>query len=212
MIVQTCWTPSYPNWHAETCQEPRFLEEMKTFVSSSDAGFEGIYGHWLLWRCVILCDLVFSPKHLFWLFAFWHILWTFFLESLRVEYQLDKSLFLYIHPQMFQSMTLLVGEFKSGHEISELHLDLPWFALYLSLCRYLSTLSDSLAPSERLEKSSDCEHVEAWPEPVAWYLDRSGPESSQSSLLDVYGSPERLMGWESQDDGDEPRGASSLYT
>ena len=83
-------------------------------------------------------------------------------------------------------------------------------------CIYLSadisTLSDSLAPSERLEKSSDCEHVEAWPEPVAWYLDRSGPESSQSSLLDVYGSPERLMGWESQDDGDEPRGASSLYT
>ena len=62
--------------------------------------------------------------------------------------------------------------------------------------------------------SSDVEHAEAWPEPVAWYLERSGPESPRltSSLLDVYGSPERLMGWEAQDDSDEPSGASSLYT
>lgn len=65
--------------------------------------------------------------------------------------------------------------------------------------------------------SSECvEDVEAWPEPVAWYLERSGPIGPESrltsSLLDVYGSPERLMGWEAQDDSDEASGASSLYT
>lgn len=97
-------------WRSALLQ-PWFLEEMKTFVSSSDTGFEGIYGHWL-------------------------------------------------------------------------------------------------------QMSSECvEHVEAWPEPVAWYLEKSGPKSRfTSSLLDVYGSPERLMGWEAQDDSDEPSGASSLYT
>lgn len=100
-------------WRSALLQ-PWFLEEMKTFVSSSDTGFEGIYGHWL-------------------------------------------------------------------------------------------------------QMSSECmEDVEAWPEPVAWYLERSGPESFASrltsSLLDVYGSPERLMGWEAQNDSDEPGGASSLYT
>eukprot|EP00435_Cladocopium_sp_Y103_P058927 s952_g20.t2 len=33
-------------WRSALLQ-PWFLEEMKSFVSTSDAGFEGIYGHWL---------------------------------------------------------------------------------------------------------------------------------------------------------------------
>ena len=63
----------------------------------------------------------------------------------------------------------------------------------------------------RLRRSS--ESVEPWPEAVAWYFDKSQKSPQLSPLLDVYGGPERLMGWESNsEEGDEPSGTSSLYT